>query len=149
MKDAYKPVWVILFVAAGLAAVVGVSRLTGGGAGGGEPERVPWTTDLDAATARSAKENKPVLVYFTASWCGPCQRMKSTTWADERVAAAVGRYLPVKVDIDDQPAVARQFGVQSIPRVEVLDRAGGRHVVAEGGVTPDELLSLLAQAGGT
>ena len=146
MKDAYKPVWLVLFVAAGLAAVVGVSRMRGAADNG--PEKVAWTTDLDAARERSAKEHKPVLVYFTASWCGPCQRMKTTTWADAKVAAAVANYIPVKVDIDEQRAVAAQFGVQSIPRVEVLGPGDARALVVEGGVTPDEFLSSLGQARG-
>jgi thioredoxin-like negative regulator of GroEL len=71
--------------------------------------------------------------------------MKQTTWADERVAAAIERYLPVKIDIDEQADVARQFGVTSVPRVEVLGVNGERTLVTEGAVTAEQFLSLLQQ----
>ena len=144
MKDAYKPVWVILFVVAGMVAVVGIARMQRFGSAGDGKGSIAWQTDLAAAQDRSAKENKPVLAYFTASWCGPCQQMKRGTWADSAVAAAVAeRYLPVMIDVDDQPAVARQFGVQGIPRIEVIGPTGDRRTLAEGYAEPAEMLGLL------
>ena len=144
MKDAYKPVWVILFVVAGMVAVAGISRMNRGGVAGDGQGKIPWQADLAAARERSAKENKPVLAYFTASWCGPCQRMKQGTWNDSGVADAVnGRYLPVMIDIDQQSAVAREFGVQAIPRVEVIQPNGDRRTLAEGYAEPDQMVALL------
>src|SRR3954469_22842085 len=94
MSNAFKPVWGLLLILAGVVAVVSVAKLR-------QPkEAVPWRTDFDAARREAAQTGKPLFVYFTASWCGPCQRMRSTTWADPQVDAALRAYVPVKVDVD-------------------------------------------------
>ena len=103
MNEAAKPVWFILFVVVGLATVVFIarSRSTGGGDGQGI---IPWQNDLTAAREQSAKSGKPVLLYFTAVWCPPCQKMKSSTWLDSKVAATIGgKYIPVMIDVDRWP----------------------------------------------
>ena len=57
--------------------------------------------------------DKPVLVDFFATWCGPCKAFAPTL---EAVAQAYeGRVDVVKVDVDAEPALASRFGIMSIP----------------------------------
>ena len=84
-------------------------------------ERVAWRDNYDAAVVESRHSGKPILLYFTANWCGPCQQMKRQTWNDPNVSAAVDRWIPVKIDVDQHPDLARRFGATSIPRLLVLD----------------------------
>ena len=144
MNDAAKPVWFILFVVVGLATVVFIarSRSTDGDGKG----LIAWQADLDGAREQSARDGKPVLLYFTAVWCPPCQQMKSETWLDSRVADVIkSKYGPVMIDIDadDQKSVAQQFGVRSIPRVEVLSANGDRRLITEGYLSPGEMLKAI------
>jgi thioredoxin len=55
----------------------------------------------------------PVLVDFSAVWCGPCKKLEPVV--DEIAAEYVGRLKVVKVDVDHSPTIAAKFGVLSVP----------------------------------
>lgn len=66
----------------------------------------------------------PVLVDFWATWCGPCQQLGPVL--EKLAREGNGKFLLVKVDVDQQPEIAGWFGVQSIPVVFVI--MGGQAV---------------------
>lgn len=68
--------------------------------------------------------DKPILIYFTASWCPPCRIMKSEVLPTKRVVDAAEGYVPVMIDVDDDPVTAGQFQIASIPTTVILDADG-------------------------
>jgi thiol:disulfide interchange protein len=106
-------------------------------------ERVPWRKDYPAAQTEAAESSRPMLVYFTASWCGPCRWMSEKTWSDARVGAALDGYVPVKIDVDQDPRVAQQYGVSSIPRMLVVGTDGRILRDETGALAPDDFLEWL------
>lgn len=62
-----------------------------------------------------ASKTQPVLVDFWATWCGPCKQL--TPVLEKAVKAAKGKVKLVKMDIDTNPEIPGQMGIQSIPAV--------------------------------
>lgn len=83
-----------------------------------------WGTNLVVARRLAEVADKPVLVYFTATWCGPCKLMAKTTFADPAVIADLEAVSRVLIDIDAQPTVASAFGITAVPTFLLLDSGG-------------------------
>lgn len=83
-----------------------------------------------------------MFIDFYATWCGPCKMMDRQTYSHDGVIAELTNWIPVKVDVDRQGVVAREFNINAMPTsVMVLDgRILGRE---EGFMGPGELITFL------
>ena len=79
--------------------------------------------------------DKTVLLDFYADWCGPCRMVGPLV---EQLAEEHPEYLICKVNVDDEPALAAQFGIVSIPTLVVL--RDGEVVKQSSGAKPKHLI---------
>jgi thiol:disulfide interchange protein len=111
-------------------------------------EIIPWTSDMDAGLARAKSENKPVMIDFVADWCGPCKSMDASTFSDAAVVQKAKAFIPVRIDIDKQEAIAakynglaRAYGGPGIPNILFLSGNGTKLKQTIGFKTAKQLLS--------
>ncbi len=85
------------------------------------------------------QSEKPVLLDFYADWCGPCRMVAPII---EEIARENEQYLVAKVNVDEVPALAQQFGIVSIPTLIVMKN--GEVVQQVAGARPKaQILSML------
>ncbi len=85
-------------------------------------------------------QDKPVLVDFFATWCGPCKAMAPIL---HEVKASMGDDVSIiKIDVDKNPEVAQQFQVQSVPTL-IAFRAGQAKWRQAGVVQARQLVDVL------
>lgn len=85
---------------------------------------VDWEKNPELAISQSATNQKPVLLYFTATWCGPCKLMARTTLTNELVQQTLSQFTRVAVDIDEHQELAGNRSVQAVPTFQVLTPNG-------------------------
>jgi thiol:disulfide interchange protein len=134
----------LLLVLAGGIAIASQARKSGG-------DRVAWRYSYNQAVIESNETGKPLLVLFTADWCGPCKQMKAWVFSDTGIAEAIeDNFVPVRVDLSHEGLpdqhLADRYGVQAIPTILTLTSAGRPISMSAGYLSKDQLLAWLENA---
>jgi thioredoxin 1 len=83
--------------------------------------------------AEVMQSEQPVLVDFSATWCGPCKKLEPIV--HEIAGDYDGRLKVVKVDVDQAPTTAAKFGVMSVPTL----------LLFQGGAVKDQVVGLVSK----
>lgn len=83
-----------------------------------------WNTDLAKAMKTAKAQKKLVMVDFNATWCGPCQMYKKQVFPGAAFKREAKNLVLVTIDTDEQPQLARRYGVQGIPDIRFITPEG-------------------------
>jgi thioredoxin 1 len=89
--------------------------------------------------AEVLKSDLPVLVDFTASWCGPCKQIAPLV--EQLAGEYAGKVKVAKLDIDESPGTAQKFGIRGVPTLYVFK--GGEVVGQQVGAVPKGTIAQL------
>lgn len=107
-----------------------------------------WGHDYALACQQSKKLNRPVLLHFYTTWCGPCRQMERDVLNSAKVLRQLDACcVAVKVDCDKQPELTRQFGVQGLPCDILVTVDGKMHRLTQGFVAADGYASMISNFG--
>jgi thiol:disulfide interchange protein len=74
--------------------------------------------------AESTRRNKPMMLFFTASWCEYCHQMAEEALAHPQVVRLGEQFVCVRIDADAEPEVCRQFQISGYPTIQFLSPRG-------------------------
>jgi len=94
----------------------------------------------DNFTSEVLSSKQPVLVDFWATWCGPCRMVSPIV--DEISEESNGKFKVGKINVDEQPDLAAQFNVMSIPTLIVF-KDGAAAKTSVGVHSKAEILAML------
>lgn len=112
-----------------------------------EAMKVEWREWGQAAFDRAQATEQPILLSISAQWCGWCQTMDATTYAEPRIAAIINHdFVPVRVDADRHPRVRDRYNAGGFPSTVLLTPTG-RLLAVAGYLKPEQLRRILERAG--
>lgn len=96
---------------------------------------------FEEALAAAKEEKKVVFVDFFTTWCGPCKKLDTTTWVDEKVVAWLGENtIPLKIDAEIETELAKKYRVRAYPTMVFIDPDGKQRGRLVGYATPEKFL---------
>ncbi|MDF7808101.1 thioredoxin family protein [Pontiellaceae bacterium B12219] len=107
---------------------------------------VSWAPSYTDARTLAVQSGKPMVLFFTSTWCVPCRVMKRTVWADEEVASEVNkRCIPLMLYADDPGAaeVFNRYQVGATPTTIITDPQGNVIHWIHGKMEKEDFIKLL------
>jgi thiol:disulfide interchange protein len=95
------------------------------------------------AVQEAQKENKPIFLDVSASWCGPCKMLKLSTFTDKDAGSFYNKnFINISIDgeIGEGPQIAQELGLSGYPSLYFFDQNGNLLLYTMGYQKPAELI---------
>ncbi|MCP4106101.1 MAG: protein-disulfide reductase DsbD [Desulfobacteraceae bacterium] len=99
---------------------------------------ITWLSDEESALAQAKKQNKPLMIDFSADWCAACIKLDRETFSSPDVTEAAKRFVSVKIDCTDNkdPVIKhlrKKYKVVGLPTIVFVSRSG--HILQDMTIT--------------
>ncbi len=138
-----------LTLALGLALALPACQQAGTTSDVAQAHEIAWREgDVADALAEAREQGKPVILYWGAVWCPPCNQMKASLFKDPGFIAETRNFVPVYLDGDTAGAQewGERFGISGYPTVIILQHDGTEITRISSATMAGELPGLLALA---
>lgn len=89
--------------------------------------KVRWTESIPSAVKQHREGRRPMVIYFTADYCGYCRKMERDTWNDPKVVRRIhDGFVALKVDAEQHPELVKRLGVEGLPATIIFNSEGER-----------------------
>lgn len=89
--------------------------------------KVRWTENIGHAMKQHRETGRPMIVYFTADYCGYCRKMERDTWSAPKVVRRMqDGFVALKVDAEKHPELVKRLGVEGLPATILFNSEGER-----------------------
>jgi thiol:disulfide interchange protein len=104
---------------------------------------IGWN-DYTPGMAMAGKGTKPIFLYFHASWCTYCTKLKQTTFKDKKILAYLEKnFVSIQVDTDKNQALSNEWKVKGLPTLWFLEPDGTKINSIPGYMDAAQLLQIL------
>ncbi|MFW5928675.1 MAG: thioredoxin family protein [Thermoplasmatota archaeon] len=88
-----------------------------------EGEEINWYS-YEEGMQKAKEQDKPIFIDFWAEWCSPCQKMEEEVYPDHEVIETSSEFINIKVNVDENQQLAKEYNVKSIPTLLFLNSEG-------------------------
>lgn len=101
--------------------------------------------DFKAVSSAAGKSGKPMVLVFSAVWCGPCQQMKKDVYPSDAVKAFHDKFEWAYLDADEEAnaSLMKKFNVEGIPHIQFLNKEGKDIGSQVGSTSPEDFANTL------
>lgn len=110
-----------------------------------QAHRIAWHAWGEAAFQQARQQDKPIVLFLTAFWCGYCQRMDETSLSNDEVIALLNAFfIPIRVEESQRPDVDLRYNQDGWPTIAFLTPAGD-HLLSVNYTAPEPFIRLLVR----
>jgi thiol:disulfide interchange protein DsbD len=122
-----RKVYALPVLAIGIATMVFIAKMPGKNAEGSFP-KLAWQTYSDQAREEALKKGQPILIDFTADWCGACKELEKYTFTDPRVREISEKFALLRFDATEESpaldALRERYKILGLPTLVFYDGKG-------------------------
>lgn len=110
-----------------------------------QPTFIAWNFNFESARQIATSSNKMMMIAFYTDWCPACRWMDREVYGRAPIVAEAQNVVPLKINAEGQPDIARRYNVQKYPTIVWTDAAGNEKHRSDGGLNGYELYQAMQQ----